>query len=67
MKLTINTSFKSVEVANYVLNMALAELEEKAFTRRYLDLSKTDIKFAKRFLKSSGKALVSEYKKEVLQ
>lgn len=60
MKLTINTAFKNVEVANYILNMAIRSLEMNDSRRTYLNISKTDLKLAKRFMNASAKALVKE-------
>ena len=64
MKLTIDTAFKNVEVANYILNMAISEIENSTLKRDNLDLSETDVKYAKRFLKASCKALVNQVKIE---
>jgi len=63
MELTIKTSFKDAEIANYILNIAISHLDkEKA--RSNLNLSKTDVKKAKSFLKASTKALINKIREE---
>jgi len=56
MELTIKTSFKNVEVANYILNIALSHLEDSERARKILGVTPSDIKSAERFLKGIYKS-----------
>jgi len=66
MEIKIKTSVKNMEVANYILNIGIASLDDMAEDYRKIiyKLSDTDLKSAKAFLKSSTKALITGIKNE---
>lgn len=62
VKFEIQTTFENIACANYVLNQALNNLEEREDARRLLKISKTEVKQARRFANSVVKSFGKKVK-----
>ena len=63
MKLEINTSHENVENAHFLLNMAIESFEANHENYRKLNISKSGVNNAKKFLNASKKAFLKSLKR----